>query len=116
MVIFIKMSNNFTRKIPVSIPESDNLGPMLFNVIMDEISEEVKGAGRGYRMGTEKRKCYADDAVMISEDGDKDSQLDFNWQRKDVTHLLKKSSHSPRKRGAANWRYTKAKLRPSHGY
>ncbi|XP_057653539.1 uncharacterized protein LOC130892274 [Diorhabda carinulata] len=59
---------------PVStgIRQGDSLSPILFNIIMDEIIKEVKTAGRRYRMGKHEFKivCYADDAVVISEDED----------------------------------------------
>ena len=34
---------------------------------MDKIIEEVKSAGKGYKMGTKEFKiiCFADDAVII---------------------------------------------------
>jgi len=39
---------------------------------MDEIIKETKSAGRGYKLGNTELKmvCYADDAVVISEDKD----------------------------------------------
>ena len=42
---------------------------MLFNLVMDRIINQVKGVGRGYRMGKTEFKilCYADDAVLIAE-------------------------------------------------
>ena len=45
---------------------------MLFNLVMDRIINQVKGVGRGHRMGQTEFKilCYADDAVLIAESED----------------------------------------------
>lgn len=70
----IKVGDRFIKKIPVSIGirQGDSLSPALFDVIMDEIIKEVRAVGKGYRIGNKEIKiiCYADDAMIISEDED----------------------------------------------
>lgn len=49
---------------------------------MDEIIKKVKTVGRGYRMGEQEIKilCYADDAVIISEDEDNLQRMLFMFE------------------------------------
>lgn len=68
------MGNMTTKKIPMAsgITQSDSLSLILFNLIMDEIIKEVKTAREGVKLGRKGIKivCYADDAVITSEDED----------------------------------------------
>lgn len=50
----------------------DNLSPILFSIIIGEIIAEVRSAGKGYLVRNEEIRivCYADGAVIISEDED----------------------------------------------
>jgi len=79
---FIKIRNNFTKKMSISIgiKQGDILSSVLSNIIMDKIIKEVKGAGREYRIENKEIKiiCYADDAVIISGNGNKDSCIDLS--------------------------------------
>lgn len=81
---FIRVENNLSKKVPVStgIRQGDSFSPILFNIIMDEIIKVVKMVGRGYRMGEQEIKilCYADDAVIISEDEDNLQRLLFQFE------------------------------------
>ena len=66
----IQSGPSTTEEVQISIGIS--LSPMLFNLVMDRIINQVKGVGRGYRMGQTEFKilCYADDAVLIAESED----------------------------------------------
>lgn len=81
---YVKSNNTLSSQIPVStgIRQGDSLSPVLFNVIMDQIISEVKTAGKGYRMGKKEFKiiCYADDAVIISEDEDNLQRLLYRFE------------------------------------
>lgn len=81
----IKTNNTLSKTIPVlsGIRQGDSLSPILFNVIMDEIIKDVKTAGRGYRLGNKEIKivCYADDAVIISEDEDNLQRLLYRFEK-----------------------------------
>ena len=67
----IQSGTSTTEKVQISIGirQGNSLSPMLFNLRMDRIINQVKGVGRGYRMGQTEFKifCYADDAVLIAE-------------------------------------------------
>ena len=56
---------------------------MLFNLVMDRIINQVKGVGRGYRMGQTKFKilCDADDAVLIAKSEDNLQQMLFEFNQ-----------------------------------
>lgn len=64
------------------IRQGDSLSPILFNLIMDELISEVKRTGKGYRLGGKEIKiiCYADDAVLISEDEDNLQRMLFKFE------------------------------------
>ena len=68
---FIEIADKLSDKIPLTtgIRQGDSLSPTLFNIIMDEISTEVKIVGRGDRMGDKEIKaiCYALDVVLIQK-------------------------------------------------
>jgi len=70
----IMINNTLTEEVPVStgIRQGDSLSPLLFNIIMDRIIKEVKATGKGFTTdkGEIKIICYADDAVLISENED----------------------------------------------
>ena len=70
-------------KIPVTtgIKQGDSLSPILFNIITDEFTNEVKKTGRGYRMEDIKIMYYADDAVLISENKDKLQKLHLRLEQ-----------------------------------
>lgn len=82
---YVRTANKLSKRIPVKtgIRQGDSLSPVLFNIIMDEIVNEVKQAGRGYRMGDRGVKiiCYADDAVIVSEDEDDLQRLLYKFQQ-----------------------------------
>ena len=84
-VTTIKTGNQTTNKIPVAdgIRQGDSLSPILFNLVMDEIIDEVKNAGRGYSMGRNSIKivCYADDAVLVAEDEDDLQRMLYRFER-----------------------------------
>jgi len=86
--------NNFIKKISVSNKESqikDQIFRLIFfSVIIDEIIKEFKSASEGYRNGRNKEMkivCYADDAIIISED-------ENNLQRSLHKFVLKKYNMS----------------------
>lgn len=56
-------------KTPGGIRQGDSLSPFLFNLLMDEIIQQVTSLNLGYRMGHSKISmvCYADDAAIIAE-------------------------------------------------
>jgi hypothetical protein len=68
---------------------------MLFNVIMNEIIKEVKGAGKRLQNGNREVKIvyYADDAIIISEDGDNLQRFlhKFGLAMERCPYLLKKA-------------------------
>lgn len=82
---YVRTANKLSNKIPLTngIRQGDSLSPILFNIIMDEIIHEVKQAGRGYRMGDKDIRivCYADDAVIISEDEDNLQRLLYKFEQ-----------------------------------
>jgi len=58
--------------ISTGIRQGESLSPVIFNLIMYEIIKDVQKAGHGYRTNTGEITilCYADDAVIISENED----------------------------------------------
>ena len=70
-------------QISIGIRQGDSLSPMLFNLVMDRIINQVKGVGRGYRMGQTEFKilCYADDAVLIAESEDNLQRMLFEFNQ-----------------------------------
>lgn len=80
---YIKTGNKMTNKIPVAVGIRQGDSSILFNIIMDEIIEEVKTAGRGYSMERNEIKivCYADDAVIISENEDNLQKLLYKFEK-----------------------------------
>jgi len=65
---------------------------------MGEIIEKVKDADREYRTRNKGMKivCYADDAIYLRmKTIYKDSCIDLNWRRKNITrpYLFKEPSH-----------------------
>lgn len=67
----IKTPDGLTDTVPIAtgIRQGDSLSPTLFNVVMNEIIEEVRTTDVGYKMGNKQIKvlCYADDAVLLAE-------------------------------------------------
>lgn len=70
----IKTNNQLTEEIPISIGirQGDSLSPALFNIIMDQIVNDVKSTNIGYNMGNTKVQiiCYADDVILTAENED----------------------------------------------
>lgn len=68
---------------PVSVETryDDGLCPILFNVIMDEIVNEVKIAGTGYKMAKLEFTiiCHTDDKVFDTEKYSGENTYDRNW-------------------------------------
>lgn len=60
-----------TKSIPTpgGIRQGDSLSPLLFNLLMDKIIEEVATLNMGYRMNNKpiSMVCYADDAAIFAE-------------------------------------------------
>lgn len=80
----IRTDNLISNVVPIAdgIRQGDSLSPILFNLVMDEIISSVKSVARGYNMGTEvKIVCYADDAVLISDNEDDLQRLLFNFEK-----------------------------------
>jgi len=75
----ILVNNSLTKEMSIStgIRQGDSLNLVLFNLIMNEIIKDVKNAGHGNRTnkGEISILCYADDAVIISENGDELQRL-----------------------------------------
>ncbi|XP_056635926.1 uncharacterized protein LOC130444672 [Diorhabda sublineata] len=65
---YIRMKNELI----TGITQGDSLRPTLFRIVMAEITNKVKQAGRGYRMENKEIRIvsYADDAVIISKEED----------------------------------------------
>lgn len=68
----IKTPDGLTDTVPVAtgIRQGDSLSPTLFNVVMNEIIEEVRTTDVGYKMGNKQIKvlcAYADDAKLLAE-------------------------------------------------
>jgi len=70
--ILVNVKNSLTQEVPISteIRQGDSLNPVLFKLIMNEIIKDVKNAGHGEMKGEITILCYADDAVIISENED----------------------------------------------
>lgn len=68
---------------PTGIRQGDSLSPQLFNMIMDDIIEELKTT-KGYKLTTGEIKiiCYADDAVIMAESEDDLQRLLFKFHTK----------------------------------
>lgn len=73
-----------TERIPTNtgVRQGDSLSPILFNLIMDEVIGDVTASDNGYRIGNQQIKivCYADDAVLISENEDGLQRLLHSFQ------------------------------------
>lgn len=86
----IKIDGTLTESVPVTtgVRQGDNLSPVLFNLIMDEILEKIKTVGRGYKMGTREIKliCYADDVVLIADNEDDLQRMLYRFEQ--VAHEL----------------------------
>lgn len=57
---------------PGGIRQGDSLSPFLFNLLMDQIIDEVTAMGIGFRMSGRRISmvCYADDAAILAETED----------------------------------------------
>ena len=80
----IKVDSEVSKKLKISsgIRQGDSLSPILFNTIMDEIIKDVKCTGRGYKLIQEmKIVCYADDAVLISDNEDDLQRLLYTFEK-----------------------------------
>lgn len=80
--IKVRCNGEMSQSIPAGrgVRQGDSLSPMLFNFMMDEIIEAVKGM-RGYRMSGNNINiiCYADDAILIAENEDDLQRLLFKF-------------------------------------
>lgn len=78
----IKTEGKLSASIPVNqgIRQGDSLSPLLFNLIMNEIIEEIKNL-KGYSLGDENITCvcYADDAALVAEDEDSLQRLLYKF-------------------------------------
>lgn len=81
----IQVEGRKTRRLPMQtgIRQGDSLSPILFNLIMDELITEVKKVGKGYSLGDKELKiiCYADDAVLVSEDEDNLQRMLYQFEK-----------------------------------
>lgn len=68
------VNNKLTAELPISadIEQRDSLSPLLFNLIINKITQKVKNSGHEYKLSTGALKmvCYADDVVLLSENED----------------------------------------------
>lgn len=75
----IRINNQLTEEIDVDtgIRQGDSLSPLLFNLIMDKIIQNVKNTSSGYRLGSKEIQivCYADDAMIVAENEDNVQRL-----------------------------------------
>jgi hypothetical protein len=69
----IKVSRERSHPFPANqgIRQCDSLSPLLFNIIMDEVIKSMPN-NKGFKMGDSEIKiiCYADDAVLLSDNED----------------------------------------------
>lgn len=75
----IQVNNSLTEEVPITtgIRQGDSLSPQLFNLVMDKIIADTRDTGHGFRTHKEEMTilCYADDAVLISENEDELQRL-----------------------------------------
>lgn len=81
----IEISGKTTNSIRITsgVKQGDPLSPYIFNLIVDELIEELEGEGRGLLIGGNHRvSClaYADDLILMPEN------------RGEANHLLKKAT------------------------
>jgi len=78
----VRVGQELSNEVPTSdgVRQGDSLSPLLFNLIMDKIIQNIEETGRGYKMGSNEVKCvcYADDAVLISDNEDDLQRQLFN--------------------------------------
>ena len=78
----IKTEGNLSESIPINqgIRQGDSLSPLLFNIIMNEIVDEVTKR-KGSTIGDEDISClcYADDAALVAEDEDALQRLLYHF-------------------------------------
>lgn len=81
----VKTNQNLTKEIDVKvgIRQAESLSSTLFNIIMNEIIEEVKELHIGYEMANRSLGilCYADDATLMAESEDDLQRLLFKFER-----------------------------------
>lgn len=89
----IRVGHTTTEDIHVNtgIRQGDSLSPFIFNVIMDEIIENLPRTA-GYKMGNTffHAVCYADDAALIADSEDNLQRLlhSFNTKAKELNMLI----------------------------
>ena len=80
----IKVEGKLTKTVPVKkgIRQGDSLSSLLFNIIINEIMEEIKTL-KGYSIGDENISClcYVDDAARIAEDENSLQRLLYHFSR-----------------------------------
>lgn len=93
----IMVNGSLTREVPVStgIRQGDSLSPLLFNLVMDTIIEEVRSAGYGFRMdkGVISIVCYADDALLVADNEDDLQRLLYRFHLTSIKYNMKISAH-----------------------
>ena len=82
---FIKIQNTLSEQVQISkgIRQGDSLSPTLFNLIMDQIIQQVKNKNLGYQMHNTKFNilCYADDAVLMADNENDLQRLLLQFQK-----------------------------------
>jgi hypothetical protein len=65
-----------------AIRQGESLSPLLFNIIMDGLIKSVSN-NKGFKMGDSEIKiiCYADDAVLLSDNEDDLQRMLFNFNK-----------------------------------
>jgi hypothetical protein len=80
----MKVRGERSHPIPVNqgIRQGDSLSPLLFNIIMDELIKSVSN-NKGFKMGDSEIKiiCYAEDAVLLSDNEDNHQRMLFNFNK-----------------------------------
>ncbi|KAK9881036.1 hypothetical protein WA026_014379 [Henosepilachna vigintioctopunctata] len=89
--IQLHVNGKLTQKIPIyeGIRQGDSLGPLLLNIVMDEIITEVETC-RGYKLGDKKLNilCYGGNAVLFAEkENDLQRNLEILYNASSALHM-----------------------------